>query len=100
MLKIDMAQEGTAVKMKLEGMLDSNTSEEFKEKVNSLDDSVREVRIDMEELKYTSSAGLRVILALQNRMDECGGKLILSNVNSFIKKLFDDIGFSDFITIE
>ena len=100
MLKVDVIPDGDATRVVMEGMLDSNSAGEFREKLNEIPEDAANVIVDMEKLKYTSSAGLRVILGLQNSMDKSGGKLVFTNVNSVIREVFDDTGFSDFLTIE
>ncbi len=100
MLNVEIKPEGKVTRVIMEGMLDANTAGGFKEKLNEIPENTEEVIVDMEELKYTSSAGLRVILGLLKTMDESGGQLVLKNVNSGIQEVFDDTGFSDFLTIE
>lgn len=84
----------------LSGRLDTSNSAEFDSAVRESADSVNEVVLDMRGLEYTSSSGLRVILALHKLMDAKGGKLVLRNVNSYIMEIFDVTGFSDILKIE
>lgn len=100
MLKVDVITEGNVTRIVMDGMLDVNSAGEFKEKLNEIPEDAAKVVIDMEKLKYTSSAGLRVILGLQNSMDKSGSELVFTNVNSVIQEVFDDTGFSDFLIIE
>ncbi len=100
MLKVDVITEGNVTRIVMDGMLDVNSAGEFKEKLNEIPEDAAKVVIDMEKLKYTSSAGLRVILGLQNSMDKSGSELVFTNVNSIIQEVFDDTGFSDFLIIE
>ena len=53
----------------------------------------------MEKLDYMSSAGLRVILAMQKRMLEQGSMKVV-NVNEIIMEIFEITGFADILTIE
>ena len=100
MLKVDVITEGNVTRIVMDGMLDVNSAGEFKEKLYEIPEDAAKVVIDMEKLKYTSSAGLRVILGLQNSMDKSGSELVFTNVNSIIQEVFDDTGFSDFLIIE
>ena len=100
MLNIDLKENEDGVTVVMEGMLDAMSAGAFKEKLNEIPENCKNIVIDMEKLRYTSSAGLRVILALQNRIDEVGGSLVFKNVNSMIREVFDDTGFSDILTIE
>lgn len=100
MLSIELNCEENETRITLEGSLNSNTAGDLKEKLNDIPDSEKRVVVDAKELKYVASAGLRVILALQKKMDAVGGQLILTNVSDNLQELFEDTGFVDFLTIE
>ena len=54
---------------------------------------------DVEKLVYISSAGLRVLLAMQKLMNRQGA-MLLRNVNEAVMKVFEVTGFSDILRIE
>ena len=55
--------------------------------------------IDMKNLDYISSAGLRVLLAAQKIMNK-QGEMTVRNANDTVKEIFEVTGFSDILTIE
>ena len=55
--------------------------------------------LDMANLEYISSAGLRVILKAQKAMNT-KGTMKLIHVGESIMEVFDITGFSDFLNIE
>lgn len=66
---------------------------------DSLDEGVAHLIINMEALEYLSSAGLRVLLSAQKRMNKLGD-MVIRNVNETILEVFEVTGFSNILTIE
>ena len=97
-MKIDLKKEDKKLTIKLGGKLDTNTSPELDSKMNELE-GMEEVIIDMKELDYISSAGLRVLLSMQKVMNK-QGKMTLITVCENVMDIFEVIGFSDILDIE
>ncbi len=86
---------------KVVGKLDRSTSPEFDRMMGEyLDDDVRKITLDLSETIYVSSAGLRVILALEKKMNNVEGKLIIRNVPELVFEVFSETGLSEILTIE
>ena len=83
----------------LEGRLDTSSSPELEEVLDSSLDGVKELVFDLEQLDYLSSAGLRVLLTAQKRMSR-QGTMKLCHLNATVREVLDLTGFSDFLTIE
>ena len=99
MLNIKKAIEnGTAV-FSLTGRLDTTTAPELEQEAKTSLTGVSELVIDMKELDYISSAGLRVLLSAQKTMNKQGSMKII-NANDTILEIFEVTGFSDILTIE
>lgn len=97
-MTIDKIEEGKSVTIKLTGRLNTTTAPEFENQIEGLaKDS--DVIVDMKELEYISSAGLRVLLKLQ-RMVEDEGFLKLTNVTKNVMEILEITGFSDILTID
>ncbi|MBQ9347426.1 MAG: STAS domain-containing protein [Oscillibacter sp.] len=90
---------GSTLTISLEGRLDTGTAPQLEAELNSSLSGVSELIIDMEQLSYITSAGLRVLLAAQKIMYE-QGEMVVRNVNDDIMEVFDGTGFSDVLTIE
>ena len=99
MLNINSAEEGTCLTFMLEGKVDTSTAPELEKRIESEAADADSVVLDMENLKYISSAGLRILLSLHKKMAKKGG-LTLKNVNETIMEIFDFTGFADILTIE
>ena len=91
MLKIDKKMEGRRMEIALVGELDSNTSPDLELEVHDLE-NVDEVVLDLKDLAYTSSAGLRVILGLRRRL--AGRPLKLVNIGLGVREVLDMTGVS------
>ena len=97
-MKIDLKKEDKKLTIKLGGKLDTNTSPELDSKMNELE-GMEEVIIDMKDLDYISSAGLRVLLSMQKVMNK-QGKMTIINVCDNVMDIFEVTGFSDILTIQ
>ena len=97
MIKIEKEINGNIATVKLEGWLDTQTTAEFAKELESLDASVEELILDLEKLEYTSSAGLRQIVAAHKKMN---GKLTVKNISSEIMDVFEMTGFAKRLHIE
>ena len=62
-------------------------------------DGVTELSLDLAELEYISSAGLRVLLTAQKVMNR-QGSMVIHNVNDTVRDVFEVTGFVDILTIE
>lgn len=91
--------EGTKLTIALEGRLDTTTAPQLEEELNAGLNGVTDLTLDMEELAYLSSAGLRVILAAQKRMNR-QGKMTVTHVCADIMEVFEITGFVDILNIE
>ncbi len=91
-------QSGTLT-VTVSGRIDTVTAPQFQDGVKPDLEGVSNLVIDFADVKYISSAGLRVLLSLQKIMNK-QGTMKLINVNSTINDVFEVTGFSDILTIE
>ena len=98
MLNIESKQNAAELSVALTGRLDTNTAPELEKTLNTSLDGVEMLFIDMEQLDYISSAGLRVLLAAQKTMNK-QGEMKVMHVNETILEIFEVTGFSDILTI-
>lgn len=98
-MRINDVKKGDVLILELEGRLDTNTAPELEKVINNQTDDIKELFIDMKELDYISSAGLRVLLAAQKKMNKIG-KLTVMNVCDTIMEVFQITGFVDVLNIE
>ena len=99
MLKITKEQEDKKLIFRLEGKLDTVTSNDLEAQLKDSIEGVEELIFDCEKLEYVSSAGLRVLLAAQKIMNK-QGKMKVTDICEEIMSIFEMTGFSEILTIE
>jgi anti-sigma B factor antagonist len=99
MLNINKSNESEKLLIALEGRLDTVTAPDLETELMDSLDGITELVLDMKDLEYISSAGLRVLLTAQKRMNQ-KGSMKLINVNDTVMEIFDVTGFVDILTIE
>ena len=98
-MEIKKEIEGSTMKLKVSGRMDTNTAPDVEEAIKESIDGITELIIDFSDLDYISSAGLRVLLSAQKRMNE-QGSMVITGVSEPIMEIFDVTGFSDILTIQ
>ena len=99
-MDINESTSGNAVIVQPVGRIDTNTSTEFEEKlVEVLERSDINIIVDLSEIDYVSSAGLRIFLMAAKKLKSLGGNFILAAMNDHIKEVFDISGFATLIPV-
>ena len=98
-MRIEKNQEGEKLNLAVIGRLDTTTAPELEQELKESLEGVNELVLDLAGLEYISSAGLRVLLAAQRRMNK-QGSMKLVNVNELVMEVFEVTGFSTILTIE
>lgn len=97
---ITKKQNDSSLTLLLNGKLDVMTSPELEKTLETCLDGITDLTFDLKDLVYISSAGLRVILCAQDKMDEKDGKMIIRNVGEVVLEAFQITGFDTFLNIE
>lgn len=87
------------VTLEIEGRIDTVTSPSLAGEIDAIDETVTKLVLDFEKVEYISSAGLRVVLAAQKKMNKQGAMLV-KNVCDSVMEVFEITGFSDILVIE
>ncbi len=98
-MTITTEQKGATLTMHIEGRLDTITSPEFEKEVDAIPAEINDLILDMKEVVYVSSAGLRVLLAAQKKMNE-KGTMKLTGVCEPVMEILEMTGFADILVIE
>ena len=98
-MKITVKKEGAKLTLVPAGRIDTLTAPEFERTINENLEGVKELVLDLAELEYMSSAGLRVLLSAQKKMKLLGSMTVI-NVSEMIMEIFEVTGFADILTIK
>ena len=96
---ISKKQETGKVELAVEGRLDTTTAPQLEAEISGCIEGLQTLEFDFAELEYISSAGLRVLLSAQKKMNK-QGTMIIRNVNDVVMEVFEITGFVDILTIE
>lgn len=98
-MTIEIKRNADEVVIELVGRLDTNTAPALDKTIGEDIQDSENLVLDLKGLEYISSAGLRVLLAAQKKMQK-NGSLKITNVCAEIMDVFEMTGFSDILTIE
>ncbi len=98
-MDIQVRREDTELTVALAGRLDTTTAPDLEAVLKQELEGITRLVLELKDLDYMSSAGLRVLLAAQKVMNR-QGEMIVRDVNETIMEIFDVTGFSDFLSIE
>jgi anti-anti-sigma factor len=91
----------TSATYKSTGRLDTTTAAATEKALLALlVDDVNSITLDLSELDYVSSAGLRVLLVVAKAAKAKGGKLVLSSPRPAILEVIKISGFDRIINIQ
>ena len=92
---------GNVLTAKPSGRLDANNAPVLeKELQQHLSDDVMQVIMDFALVDYIASAGMRVLLATDQKMEERGGSMKLVQVKKEVLEILEMVGFLDIIDVE
>ena len=98
-MTIEIKRSAEETVIKLAGRLDTTTAPALDKTINEDIADVKNLVIDVKELEYISSAGLRVLLAAQKKMQKIGS-MKLTRVCEEVMEVLEMTGFADILTIE
>ncbi|MBR3235904.1 MAG: STAS domain-containing protein [Atopobiaceae bacterium] len=96
-IRIDV--DGTKAVVTPVGKLTVQTAPELDAAIEGLDANIMELEINLSELDYISSAGLRVLVSTQKMMTTRGGTMTLMSPNDDVYEVFDMTGLAEVLTI-
>ena len=96
-IEIKKNQEETIIE--IVGRLDTITAPALDKTINEDIGDTKNLVLDVKGMEYISSAGLRVLLAAQKKMQKCGSMKV-KGVCEEVMEVFEMTGFADILVIE
>lgn len=95
-MEIETRRQNQAMIVKVKGRMDAVTAPDFQTRCSALIESGDKLLVlDMEELVFISSAGLRSILATAKALKARQGDIRFCNLKGMVREVFSISGFSD-----
>lgn len=98
-MTIEIKRNEQEITIEVVGRLDTITAPVLEQRISESIMGVKSLVLNFKGLEYISSAGLRVLLGAQKRMQKNGAMKII-NVCEEVMEVFEMTGFADILTIE
>ena len=99
-MEISITESGDVRILSFQGNLDTNTSPQAENEINSLIEAgAQKLLVNFEKLDYISSAGLRILLATAKKLKASQGVLQICCLNETVQEVFDISGFATILNV-
>jgi anti-sigma B factor antagonist len=98
-MTIEIKRNAEETTIELAGRLDTTTAPALDKTINGDVEGTKNLVLDFKKLEYISSAGLRVLLGAEKKMQKIGSMKVI-NVCEEVMEVFEMTGFADILTIE
>lgn len=98
-MTIEIKKNAEKTIIEIVGRLDTITSPVLEKTINNDIEGTKNLVFDFKYLEYISSAGLRVLLSTQKKMQKIGSMKV-TNVCEEVMEVFEMTGFTDILVIE
>ena len=98
-MTVEIKRNADEVVVELVGRLDTTTAPVLDKTITEDLADVKKLVLDMKGLEYISSAGLRVLLSAQKKIQKIGYMKVV-NVCEAVMEVFEMTGFADILVIE
>ena len=99
-MTLDIKEQNGGMVATFSGRLDTPSAVKAQQEITPLlENADKEIILDCEKLEYISSSGLRLFLSIRKEVVRKGGKMIVENINDYIRKVFQMTGFINLFEI-
>ena len=98
-MTIEIKKNAAQTIVEIAGRLDTITAPSLNKTINEDIGDAKDLVLDVKGMEYISSAGLRVLLSAQKKMQKLGSMKVI-NVCAEVMEVFEMTGFADILVIE
>ena len=98
-MTLNIIKNANTATIEITGRLDTVTAPALDKMINEELEGINALTLDMNALEYISSAGLRVLLSAQKKMQKIGSMKLIG-VSEAVMEVLEMTGFADILTIE
>ena len=98
-MDIQITSDNARATLALKGKLTVRSSPELDDAIVSLDGSIADIDIDLSEVEYVSSAGLRVFVSSSKLAERRGGTLRLLRPRDEVYEVFQMTGLEEVLVV-
>ena len=98
-MTIEIKKKNEETIIEIVGRLDTITAPALDKTINEDISDTKKLILDIKGVEYISSAGLRVLLSTQKKMQKIGTMKVI-NACEEVMEVFEMTGFADILTIE
>jgi anti-sigma B factor antagonist len=98
-MTIEIIKNADETIIEIVGRLDTITAPALDKTINEDIEGTKNLVLNLKGMEYISSAGLRVLLSAQKKMQKIGS-MKLTNVCDAVMDIFEMTGFADILVIE
>ena len=98
-MKVDVKKQNGIMNVAVTGEINTVTTPQLMKEVDNLG-GITKLVFDLDNVRYVSSAGLRLFLNCQRTMTEAGGEMMIVNCDEFVIETFVSVGYHRIINVK
>jgi anti-sigma B factor antagonist len=100
-VECEVSGEGRSVCLRLDGEVDANTAHLVEDAMSpALDPRCTRLVVDLADVTFMDSSGLRVLVVARNALDDRGAEMVIAGDNGQLRRLFEVSGLTSVFTFE
>lgn len=99
-MNIEKIYDGKELTMKVDSQIDTVVAPDFENAILDEMGKFDSLILDFEKLEYISSAGLRVLIVIQKKLQLLGIPFVIKNTSDLVRNILKVSGLDNFLNIQ